>query len=1392
MNNKLGTVRLAIAALFVAAAATLQATDTWKGTVNTNWSNVTNWSTTNIPSSGEDVIIADQTTTSSFVLDDGSHTIGQLMLGTNGTRSTTFRYNDFTSAPYANNVLTINTGIFATATSGGVFIAQGPITFGNNAFCRVNGTPGNAQTGTTKGVILSGFSDSPYLASVVTDTLNGPLTKVGGGNLLIRQPLTVQGNGNNIIVQEGSLTLYAIASSSSQLPLTIAGPGNIIVSNGASLNLVGGFDTSSFNVTRQIIVSNNATVGFGLGFGGHASCQAPINWNGNSGGSANLTHSGGGLTYLAFNNAPWSGSATVTLGTSTAQPFNVQFVNSDNSAFSGKLINNAYGGSTMCPVQFMTNTSGSANAEWSLANNQAKFELINEITSLQFGALSGPNGILLNDNSSTAATVTVGALGTSTSFGANIIDGTSPLAVVKIGGGTWTLSGNNSFTGGLIVSNGTVNAQPADSNTPGIGNGFVSIMTNATLLAYGNSTPCNVTNYAGGTVGCPGNGTWSLGSLTLGRTSSDVTSNQFEVDLGAMIIVTNNNNSLAVNGTNIVNIFGAAPAVGVYDLIEYTGTVQGNPGPTGFNGFKLGSLPVGCIANLQIFTGPSYSALQLNVTASTVHPLQWVGYVSTNWDTYGVMSWKDVFNGTMKAFTNNFDTVFNDGASNFVVNVSNVQPASVTISNSAHTYTFGGSGTISGLGYLLKDGSGTAILVNSNNTYIGGTFVTNGVLQVGNGGTNGMIPGDPQGVDVGPNGTLVFSHSDTISYSGQITGSGTVEQLGPGTLTLTGDNSQWTGNLLVAGGTYKPGVGGISSFGDPGSPVIITNGATLDMFDSSLGPKEVIIGGNGALINSESGSINKTMVRYITMNGPATVGGDGSWWVITTNTAQGTFNPGNGGIDTHLLGNGNPLTKTGSGLVSFLNVGDTGLGDIIITKGSLSFSYYCTLGDPASNLRLYPGAQITLSGTLPGPSGNPNLLSKNVFMTNAALQVINGECRFYGSITLVSNNDFNVSQNSSFNPLPSPLKLYASVTGPGLLGKTGAESLIIPASASALHTGGTTVSAGFLQVDGTLGAGAAIIAVTNAGTLCGIGVIKDGVTVQSGGIIAPGDPGGGAYLGTLTVSNSVTLLPGGIAQISVDKSVPGNALLNVSGSLTYSGTLSLSNITAVSYAVGDSFKMFNAGSYLGSFQNIAPSVPGPGLVWNTNSLTVDGTLSVVEAPPTLTNLVISPAGTLNPPFTTNNPTYTATNAYVSNPVTVTAYAADPGSTLQLSLNGGAFGPLTSGVASPAQTLVLPTNTVAVKVTSADNLANQTYTVNVTLKPSLTPATLAKSVNGSTLTLTWPADHLGWLLQVQTNTTASGITTNWVTIPGTDWMTQTNFTVIKTSPSVFYRLRYSNQ
>ena len=67
--------------------------------------------------------------------------------------------------------------------------------------------------------------------------------------------------------------------------------------------------------------------------------------------------------------------------------------------------------------------------------------------------------------------------------------------------------------------------------------------------------------------------------------------------------------------------------------------------------------------------------------------------------------------------------------------------------------------------------------------------------------------------------------------------------------------------------------------------------------------------------------------------------------------------------------------------------------------------------------------------------------------------------------------------------------------------------------------------------------------------------------------------------------------------------------------------------------------------------------------------------------------------------------------------------------------------------------------------------------------------IISSVSGGVLSLTWPADHTGWRLQVQTNSLAKGLGTNWVDVAGATATNQVNLPVSSANGSVFYRLVY---
>ncbi len=73
--------------------------------------------------------------------------------------------------------------------------------------------------------------------------------------------------------------------------------------------------------------------------------------------------------------------------------------------------------------------------------------------------------------------------------------------------------------------------------------------------------------------------------------------------------------------------------------------------------------------------------------------------------------------------------------------------------------------------------------------------------------------------------------------------------------------------------------------------------------------------------------------------------------------------------------------------------------------------------------------------------------------------------------------------------------------------------------------------------------------------------------------------------------------------------------------------------------------------------------------------------------------------------------------------------------------------------------------------------------------STVPASLAFGVANNTLNISWPADHLGWILQAQTNDLNAGLGTNWITVPGSAADTQFTAPLNAGNPSVFYRLIY---
>ncbi len=115
--------------------------------------------------------------------------------------------------------------------------------------------------------------------------------------------------------------------------------------------------------------------------------------------------------------------------------------------------------------------------------------------------------------------------------------------------------------------------------------------------------------------------------------------------------------------------------------------------------------------------------------------LTWNGDGAANiWDVSGNTNWRT--NGVNTIF-NNGDTVTfdNTGSNNVPVYLAGTpQPALVTF-NATKSYTLGGVGSIAGTNKLIKTGSGSLTISNTN-LYSGGTLISNSTVYPGNIGAN--------------------------------------------------------------------------------------------------------------------------------------------------------------------------------------------------------------------------------------------------------------------------------------------------------------------------------------------------------------------------------------------------------------------------------------------------------------------------------------------------------------------------------------------------------------------------------------------------------------------------------------------------------------------------------
>ncbi|HEX7651930.1 MAG TPA: autotransporter-associated beta strand repeat-containing protein, partial [Verrucomicrobiae bacterium] len=264
--------------------------------------------------------------------------------------------------------------------------------------------------------------------------------------------------------------------------------------------------------------------------------------------------------------------------------------------------------------------------------------------------------------------------------------------LTKVGSGTLTLSGADTYTGDTLVNAGKLILGPAHA---AMGNNLVA--ANATLAFLQSAAPATV----------------NLPLVNIGTGTNSALEVQLTVTNAPAAIITN----LVLNGVVAVNVSGQL-TVGQIPLFGY-GTISGA------GGLNLGKLPLGTVATL--VTNTANHTIDLLVTAFA--QTQWVGNQTAIWDLVST-NWTVL--STPVAYAQSANVLFNDSALTTVVALgTTLTPGSVVVSNNAQSFTFSGSGSLSGSMTLVKDGT-NSLTLSTANSYTGNSTLKAGRLILGN------------------------------------------------------------------------------------------------------------------------------------------------------------------------------------------------------------------------------------------------------------------------------------------------------------------------------------------------------------------------------------------------------------------------------------------------------------------------------------------------------------------------------------------------------------------------------------------------------------------------------------------------------------------------------------
>ena len=764
--------------------------------------------------------------------------------------------------------------------------------------------------------------------------------------------------------------------------------------------------------------------------------------------------------------------------------------------------------------------------------------------------LSG-NGNVVNSLADTY-TLTLGDNNATGNFSGAINNTVGTLIVTKIGSGTQTFSGASNFAGALNVNGGLV-AFPASPATAGpLGNSTAVTLDGGGLSYTGSTSNALNRTVAIGT----GTGTFDVTSLagTLTVPGTDVTST-------AGNLVKTGPGTLSLSGTTTLN-------GGFAGVVVSAGRLQAGFGSTG-----IATINVGAAGNLSL----QNSAIQ-NLTLG---------------NSAGALT---VASGARLGFEC-------DGATNDSIALG----ATGTPAMAAGVITLD----------LINFGAGVA----NGNTY---TLLTTTAGDLTNAGATTYALGNaPSGfnytVNVSSTAVSVTVAAFSPAYWTNSQSSGSWSTLNAGPLSNFSTDLAGLTNLAALPGSSETVSLSSSTLAGP------TVATALDGNFTLYGLNFIAGSGTVTTVSVDQGSSGTLTIRPSAVAGGIDVGTNAGNVTIgaplvasNTNSASQTWNvDGTGANGSSLTLNGVTtftanVIKTGAGVLTLGNAGNTGAGNFTLTGGTLSISAAGNL--PTGVLTIGAGTTINNTG------GGSIALANSAYNWNGDFTQT-GQSLDQGSAAVTLGATVQATVVTNTLTVGGAIDDGASTFG---ITKAGAGTLVL--SGTSAYGGVTSVTAGTLDLTGSLTGGGAV-ATSGTGILSqsSLGVIGGASTVTQA------SSGTSVLAGTNTYSG-LTTITGGVLRIT-----NASALGATTAGTTQSGTSALQlDGTGGAFIVGAEPLTINGGGTgdFGALRNIAGNNTYGGTVTmaaqsrinsDAGTLTLNNAIAVAGV---AQNLVVGGAGNI--------------------------------------------------------------------------------------------------------------------------------------------------------------------